>query len=441
MTDPIVAIVGRPNVGKSTLFNHLAGQRLSIVHDTPGITRDRIVAKSQWRGRSFSIIDTSGLETRTEDDLAQAMREQVQIAIDMADVIIFLVDLKAGMTAEDQDIAVLLRKTEKPVILAVNKADQVGPLPLEAYEFYQLGFDVLLTISSAHRLGVGDLLDAVFEAFPEQAADADSPERIAVAVIGKPNVGKSSLVNALLGENRLIVSSQPGTTRDAIDSPINTDDGSFTLIDTAGLRKKSRIDSSVEHYSMIRSLAAIERSDVCLILIDATEGTTEQDTKIAGYAHNQGKASIFVVNKWDLRGSHQITQDEVEQDIRTTFSFMPYAPIVTVSATNRLRVDRLLPLVRTVYEEAGKRLSTGLLNDVLNEAVAMSPPPQDKGKRLKLYYGTQVGVHPPQVALFINQKDLMHFSYERYLENQLRRAFGFDGTPIWFLLRPKESRR
>ncbi|MDD3930791.1 MAG: ribosome biogenesis GTPase Der [Eubacteriales bacterium] len=439
MSQPVVAIVGRPNVGKSTLFNYLAGERLSIVDDTPGITRDRIYAQSEWRGRIFSIIDTGGIESKSEEVLQQSMREQAQIAIDTADVIIFIVDLKVGLTAEDTDIASMLRKSEKQVVLAVNKADQIGDIPVDAYEFYNLGLGDFYTISAAHRLGVGDLLDAVYDAFPPESDASEEAERIAVAVIGKPNVGKSSLVNRMIGQTRLIVSDIPGTTRDAVDTPVDNQYGHFTLIDTAGLRKKSRIDSSIERYSMIRSLSAIDRSDVCLILIDATEGTTEQDTKIAGYAHNKGKASIFVINKWDLVSRETGTLEDYKKDIRSTFPFMAYAPIISISAASGQRVNRLFSLIQSVYEQSGRRLTTGIINDLLAEAVAMVPTPQDKGKHLKIYYGTQVGTHPPQIALFINKKELMHFSYERYLENQLRRNYGFEGTPIWFLLRPKEQ--
>ncbi|MDW7655870.1 MAG: ribosome biogenesis GTPase Der [Bacillota bacterium] len=440
MSKPIVAIVGRPNVGKSTLFNYLVGERLSIVDDTPGVTRDRIYAESEWRGRVFSLIDTGGIEPKANDHILRSMRDQAQIAIDTADVIIFLVDLKTGLTADDQDIAAVLRLSGKPVVVVVNKADQVGEIPPDAYEFYNLGLNELFVISAAHRLGVGDLLDALYDHFPqEDAADADS-QRIRVAVIGKPNAGKSSLINYMLGEQRLIVSDVPGTTRDAVDTELDNVYGSYTLIDTAGLRKKSRIDSSVEKYSMIRSLAAIDRADVCLILIDATEGATEQDTKVAGYAHNKGKASILVINKWDLIEKETGTLERWLDTLKATFAFMQYAPVLSISAKTGQRVSRIFTLINEVYEQAGRRLTTGTINDMLGEAVAMVPTPQDKGRHLKIYYGTQVGIRPPQFALFINDRELMHFSYERYLENQIRKNFGFVGTPIWLLLRPKEDK-
>ncbi|NLO36109.1 MAG: ribosome biogenesis GTPase Der [Clostridiaceae bacterium] len=440
MSRPIVAIVGRPNVGKSTLFNYMAGTRLSIVDDTPGVTRDRIYTESEWRGRVFSLIDTGGIEPNTQDQILKSMRAQAQTAIDTADVIIFLVDLKTGLTADDQDIATLLRQSGKPVVVAVNKADQIGEVPAEAYEFYNLGLGEIFAISAEHRLGVGDLLDAVLDLFPAPEAADEAAERIRVAVIGKPNAGKSSLINTLLGENRLIVSDVPGTTRDAVDTQLDNVFGSYTLIDTAGLRKKSRIDSSIEKYSMIRSLAAIERADVCLILIDATQGATEQDTKVAGFAHNKGKASILIINKWDLVEKETGTLEDWQNQLRTTFAFMPYAPILSLSAKTGQRVQKLFALINDVYAQAGRRLTTGMVNDLLTEAVAMVPTPQDKGRHLKIYYGTQVGIRPPQIALFINDRDLMHFSYERYLENQLRKQFGFTGTPIWFLLRPKEEK-
>ena len=439
MSKPIVAIVGRPNVGKSTFFNYLAGERVSIVDDAPGITRDRIYAEAEWRGRRFSIIDTGGIEPKTNDIILRSMREQAQIAIDTADVIIFIVDIKAGLTADDAEIAELLRKSRKPVVVAVNKADFVGNMPPDAYEFYNLGLGDIFAISSAHRLGLGELLDEVFNYFPEENPDEETGDLISVAVIGKPNAGKSSLVNRILGYERSIVSDIPGTTRDAIDSEWVNEFGHYRLIDTAGLRKKSRIDESVEKYSMIRSLAAIERADVCLILIDASEGVTEQDTKVAGYAHNAGKASILVINKWDLVEKETGTLESYERAVRETFSFMSYAPIVFISAKTGQRVHKLFEKINTVHAQAGMRLTTGMLNDLLAEAVAMVPTPQDKGRHLKIYYGTQVGVRPPQFVLFVNDHNLMHFSYERYLENQFRKNFGFSGTPIWIMLRDKNK--
>ncbi|NLW11697.1 MAG: ribosome biogenesis GTPase Der [Clostridiaceae bacterium] len=440
MGKPVIAVVGRPNVGKSTFFNSLIGERLSIVDDTPGITRDRIFAEGEWRGRKFSLIDTGGIEPKTDDLILREMRRQAELAIDMADVIIFLVDLKTGMTADDADIAELLRKSAKPVLVAVNKADHVGNMPADAYEFYNLGLGDIYPISAVHRLGLGELLDAAYELLPAEGEEDEENDLVKVAVIGKPNAGKSSLVNKLLGEDRSIVSDIPGTTRDAIDSELISDDGHFLLIDTAGLRKKSRIDESVEKYSMIRSLGAIERADVCLILIDATEGVTEQDTKVAGYAHQAGKSCILAVNKWDLVDKETGTLEEYQKQVRDRFGFMQYAPIVFISALTGQRVHKLLGLVNQVYEQGGRRLTTGMLNDLISEAVAMVPTPQDKGKHLKIYYATQVAVRPPQFVLFVNDTKLMHFSYERYLENQFRKNFGFVGTPIWFMLRGKEKK-
>ncbi len=439
MSKPVVAIVGRANVGKSTLFNYLAGERLAIVDNMPGVTRDRLYSDAHWQEHEFSLIDTGGIEPHSNDQIRLFVREQAKIAIDTADVIIFLVDLQSGLTADDEEIAQLLRQSGKPVLLAVNKVDQVGDLPAGVYEFYNLGLGQVFPVSAAHRLGVGELLDALVEEFPPPQQDEQDKERIKVAVIGKPNAGKSSLVNYMLGEERLIVTDIPGTTRDAIDSLLDNDYGSYTFIDTAGMRKKSRIDSSVEKYSTIRSLAAVERADVCLIMIDAAEGVTEQDTKVAGHAHNQGKASILVVNKWDLVEKEGNVQTRWQNQLRTAFSFMPYAPILMISAKTGQRVDDLFGLINQINEQAGRRVSTGVLNDLVNEAVAMTPPPQDKGRQLRIYYATQVGVKPPQFALFINDRKLMHFSYERYLENQLRRSFGFTGTPVWLLLRPKNN--
>ncbi len=439
MSKPIVAVIGRPNVGKSTFFNVLAGERISIVDDTPGVTRDRVYAESDWRGRRFSIVDTGGIEPNTNDSILRQMRDQAYIAIETADVIVFLVDLKTGLTADDQDIAALLRKSGKPVVLTVNKADHPGQLPAEAYEFYNLGLGEIYTVSAAHRLGFGELLDAVYSYFPPEDDDHEYDERIRIAVIGRPNAGKSSLINRMLGEDRTLVSDQPGTTRDAIDSDLDNQYGRYTLIDTAGLRKKSRIEDSVEKYSMIRSLAAVDRSSVCLIMIDAEKGVTEQDTKVAGYAHNSGKASILVVNKWDLIEKETGTLERFSRDVKEKFSFMLYAPVLFVSAKTGQRINGLYQLINEVHEQSRRRLTTGLLNDVINDAVAMVPTPQDKGRHLRIYYATQVGTSPPQIALFINDSDLMHFSYERYLENQLRKSFGFKGNPVWFLLRPKNK--
>lgn len=439
MSKPVVAIVGRPNVGKSTFFNSLIGERISIVDDTPGVTRDRVYAQSEWRGRQFSLIDTGGIEPQSQDLLLRRMRDQAQIAIDTADVIVFLVDFKTGMTADDMDIALLLRKSGKPVIVAVNKVDSVGDEPAEAYEFYNLGLGEIYTVSAAHRLGIGDLLDAIYACFPDSKDGQDEDERVRVAVIGRPNAGKSSLVNRLLGQERTIVSSTPGTTRDAIDSDLDNNHGKYTLIDTAGLRKKSRIDDRIEKYSMIRSLAAVDRSDVCLIMIDAAEGVTEQDTKVAGYAHNSGKAAVLVINKWDLIDKQTGTLEKFRASILEKFSFMSYAPTIFISARTGQRTERLFDLINEVYANSCRRITTGMLNDVIGEAVAMVPTPQDKGRHLKIYYTTQVGIKPPQFVFFVNDRELMHFSYQRYLENQLRKNFDFSGTPIWMMLRSRKD--
>ena len=441
MSKPILAVVGRPNVGKSTFFNYLAGERISIVNDTPGVTRDRIYAEAEWRGRRFSIIDTGGIEPKSDDVILKAMREQAEIAIATADVILFLVDLKAGLTADDEAIALMLRKSGKPVVVGVNKADHVGDTPPDAYEFYNLGLGDIYPISASHRLGIGELLDAVFELFPPEAPIDDSDSIVKVAIIGRPNAGKSSLVNRMVGSERTIVSDIPGTTRDAIDTRIDNEHGSYTVIDTAGIRRKSRIEDQIEKYSQIRSVAAIERADVCVILIDATVGVTEQDTKVAGFAHNSGKASIIAINKWDLVEKETGTLERYERQIREQFSFMDYAPVLFISAKTGQRTGKLFELINEVYEQAGRRLTTGLLNDLISEAVAMVPTPQDKGRHLKIFYATQVAVRPPQFVLFINDRELMHFSYERYLENQFRKNFGFKGTPIWFILRPKDKEK
>ena len=439
MSKPVVAIIGRPNVGKSSFFNALIGERVSIVDDTPGVTRDRIYATATWRERDFLLIDTGGIEPVTDDFILKSMRAQAQIAMETADVILFMCDLKSGLTASDHDIAIMLRKSKRPVVVCVNKVDQVGNLPAELYEFYNLGLGEVYPISAAHRLGVGELLDALYDHFPDTEFEQEDESKIRVALIGKPNSGKSSLSNRMTGEERSIVSDIPGTTRDAIDSVIVNSHGTFTIIDTAGLRKKSRIDDSVEKYSMIRSLAAIERSNVCVILIDASEGVTEQDTKVAGYAHNGGKACIIAVNKWDLIEKTTGTLETQERDIRERFSFMSYAPIIFLSAKTGQRVEKLFDLITKVHEQAGRRLTTGMLNDILAEAIAMVPTPQDKGKHLKIYYGTQIATYPPQFILFVNDKELMHFSYERYLENQLRKNFGFEGTPLHIYMRQKEK--
>jgi len=438
MAKPIVAVVGRPNVGKSTLFNYITGKRISIVEDTPGVTRDRIYAEAEWRNRTFTLIDTGGIEPHSEDTIMQQMKRQAEIAMETADVIIFLVDAKEGMTASDREVATMLRKTHKPIILAVNKVDRAGDPPPEVYEFYNLGLGDMITISSIHGLGIGDLLDEVYKYLPENTEEEYDDDVIKVAVVGKPNVGKSSLINRIIGEERVIVSDIPGTTRDAIDTYIEKENGKYVFIDTAGIRRKSKIVENIERYSTIRSWRAIERADVCLIMIDAQEGVTEQDTKIAGYAHEQGKASIIVVNKWDLIEKETGTLEEYRKDVYEKLAFMTYAPVLFISSKTGQRVGRLYELINFVHDQASFRVSTGMLNDLVNEAIAMVQPPSDKGKRLKIYYMTQSGIKPPTFVIFVNDIKLFHYSYERYLENQLRRGFGFEGTPIKFIHREKD---
>ncbi len=437
MAKPIVAVVGRPNVGKSTFFNYLVGKRVSIIEDTPGVTRDRIYAESEWRGRSFMLIDTGGMEPQSEDFIKQQMVRQAQIAIDTADVIIFMVDQRTGLTTADEEVSVLLRRSVKPIVLAVNKADSIGPVSPDAYEFYNLGMGEIYPVSSIHGLGTGDLLDAVFAHFPVEEEKKEEDDCISVAIIGKPNVGKSSLVNRLLGEERVIVSDIPGTTRDAIDTYLSHNGKSYMFIDTAGIRRKSKIDESIEHYSTLRSWAAVERADVCVIMIDANDGVTEQDTKIAGYAHEQGKASIVVVNKWDTMEKSTGTLEKFRKEVLVKLEFMSYVPVLFISAKTGQRIDRLYELIDYVNEQASFRIQTGVLNDVLNEAVAMVQPPSDKGRRLRVYYMTQTGVKPPSFVLFVNDAELMHYSYERYIKNTLRTNFGFEGTPIRFTIREK----
>jgi len=438
LSKPVVAIVGRPNVGKSTLFNYIAGKRISITEDTPGITRDRIYAEAEWRGRKFTLIDTGGIEPHTDDYIKKMMLRQAELAMETADVIIFLLDIKTGLTAADSDVAAMLSKSKKPVVVAVNKVDNIGELPPEAYEFYNLGMGDFHPISSIHGLGIGDLLDAVFEHFPEEEDGDQEEDVIKIAVIGRPNVGKSSLINCILGEERVIVSDIPGTTRDAIDTLVERNGKLYNFIDTAGIRKKSRIEEDIERYSVIRSFMAVDRADVCLIMIDANDGVTEQDTKIAGYAHEQGKASIITVNKWDMIEKETGTLEKMRKEILQELDFMNYAPVVFISAKTGQRVERLFELVDYVYDQASFRVQTGMLNDVLNEAMAMVQPPSDKGKRLKIYYMTQTGIKPPRFVLFVNDKELMHFSYERYIINTLRSNFGFEGTPIQLMLKEKK---
>lgn len=439
LAKPVVAVVGRPNVGKSTFFNYLCGKRISIVEDTPGVTRDRIYAEAEWRNRKFTLIDTGGIEPYAEDKILQQMRRQAEVAVDMADVIVFMVDAKGGMTASDKEIAIMLRKSQKPVIIVANKVDRVGEPPAEMYEFYNLAMGDVMPVSSLHGLGMGDLLDEIFKYFPENSEEDYDDDVIKVAVIGKPNSGKSSLINRIVGEERVIVSDIPGTTRDAIDTYIEIGEDKFVFIDTAGIRRQSRITENIEKYSALRSWAAIERADVCVIMIDAQDGVTEQDTKIAGYAHEQGKASVVVVNKWDLVEKETGTLEEYRKTVIEKLGFMQYAPVLFISVKTGQRVQKLLELVKFVNEQASLRISTGMLNDLLNEATAMVQPPSDKGKRLKLYYGTQSAVKPPTFIIFVNDMELFHYSYERYIENQLRRSYGFEGTPIRIIHRERGS--
>ena len=435
MSKPIIAIVGRPNVGKSMLFNKIIGRRLSIVEDTPGVTRDRIYGESDWQGRKFTLIDTGGIEPRTDNQILAFMRSQAQIAIDNATVIVFLCDIKTGMSASDQEVASMLQRCGKPVVLAVNKVDQ-GQSP-DIYEFYNLGLGDPIAVSAVHGHGTGDLLDACVQYFPPEDEEEEEDDAIKVAVIGKPNAGKSSLVNQILGEERVIVSNVAGTTRDAIDSRFTNDKGSFVFIDTAGMRKKSKIEEDIEKYSVLRATMAIDRADVCLIMIDATEGVTEQDTKVAGMAHEAGKASIIVVNKWDLVDKDDKTMARMTEDIRRDLAYMTYAPILFISAKTGQRVEKLFDLIDYVANQATFRVTTGMLNTVLADAQTRVQPPTDKGRRLKIYYMTQVGVKPPHFVVFCNDRRLFHFSYQRYLENCIRSTFGLEGTPIILSIREK----
>ncbi len=435
MSKPIIAIVGRPNVGKSMLFNKIIGRRLSIVEDTPGVTRDRIYGESDWRGRKFTLVDTGGIEPRTDNQILAFMRSQAQIAIDNATVIVFLCDIKTGMTASDQEVASMLQRCGKPVVLAVNKVDQ-GQNP-DIYEFYNLGLGDPIAVSAVHGHGTGDLLDACIQYFPPEDEEEEEDDAIKVAVIGKPNAGKSSLVNKILGEERVIVSNVAGTTRDAIDSRFTNDKGSFVFIDTAGMRKRSKIDEDIEKYSVLRATMAIDRADVCLILIDGTEGVTEQDTKVAGLAHEAGKASIIVVNKWDIVEKDDKTMARMTEDIRRELGYMTYAPILFISAKTGQRVEKLFEMIDYVSNQAAFRVTTGMLNTVLADAQTRVQPPTDKGRRLKIYYMTQVGVKPPHFVAFCNDRRLFHFSYQRYLENCIRSTFGLEGTPIILSIREK----
>ena len=437
MAKPVVAVVGRPNVGKSTLFNKLIGKRLSIVDDTPGVTRDRIYGDAEWSGRKFMLIDTGGIEPKTDDKILVSMREQANLAIDMASVIIFVTDVKSGVTASDSDVAVMLQKSGKPIILCVNKCDNIGNVPMEYYEFYNLGLGDPIAVSSVHGHGTGDLLDAVLQHLPEDNGAENDGEIINVAVIGKPNAGKSSLINCLSGEERSIVSDVAGTTRDAIDTFIENDYGKFNFIDTAGLRRKSRVEDQIEKYSVLRAQMAIERSDVCVIMLDGVEGFTEQDSKVAGLAMEQGKACIIAVNKWDIVDKDGHTMDAYRKKLMVDFSFMPYAPIIFISAKTGQRIDRLYELIKYVNAQNTMRISTGKLNDILADATARVQPPSDKGKRLKIYYMTQASTKPPTFVCFCNKMELFHFSYQRYLENQIRSTFGLEGTPIRFVIRER----
>ena len=435
MAKPIVAIVGRPNVGKSTLFNKLTGQRLAIVEDTPGVTRDRIFCDCEWCGHKFLLVDTGGIEPNIDDGLLAHMREQAQIAIDSADCIIMVGEIGAGVTAQDQDIAGMLMRSGKPVVLAVNKCDKVGEPPMELYDFYSLGIGDIVPISSVHGHGTGDLLDTVCENLHFDDNDEEEEDRIPVAVIGRPNVGKSSLINHILGENRLIVANEAGTTRDAIDTMVENQYGKFIFTDTAGLRKRGKVESGVERYSVLRSLAAVERSRVCVIMIDATVGFTEQDSKVAGYAHDQGKACIIAVNKWDAVEKDSYAMDKMRKQLEEDFSFMSYAPILFISAKTGQRLDKLFETIQYVDVQNGTRIPTGALNEMLARSTARVQPPSDKGKRLKIFYITQSSTRPPTFVAFVNQKALFHFSYQRYIENQIRENFGLTGTPMRLLIR------
>ena len=434
---PIVAIVGRPNVGKSMLFNKLIGKRLSIVEDTPGVTRDRIYGETDWNGHSFTLIDTGGIEPRTDSQILEFMREQAQIAIDNATVIVFLTDIKTGLTASDQEVASMLQRCGKPIVLAVNKMDSTGLPDPDYYEFYNLGLGDPIAVSAVHGHGTGDLLDACVSYFPPEEEEEEEDDAIKVAVIGKPNAGKSSLINNILGENRVIVSNMAGTTRDAIDSRFENDKGKFVFIDTAGIRRRSKVQEDIEKYSVLRAQMAIDRADVCLIMIDATEGVTEQDTKVAGLAHEAGKASIIVINKWDLIEKDGKTMDRMREDVRRDLGFMTYAPVLFISAKTGQRVDRIFELIDYVSNQASTRITTGMLNNVLEDAQTRVQPPTDKGRRLKIYYMTQVGVKPPHFVIFCNESRLFHFSYQRYLENCIRNTFGLEGTPIILSIRQK----
>lgn len=440
MSKPIVAVVGRPNVGKSTLFNRLAGERISIVQDRPGVTRDRIYADVEWLNYKFTLIDTGGMEPDAEDIILRQILNQAQIAIETADVIIFVTDVKQGVTEADAQVANMLRRTKKPVVLAVNKVDDMRKENLDVYEFYSLGIGEVYPISAGQALGLGDMLDAVCDHFPEGAENVEEEDVIKVALIGKPNVGKSSLINRILGEDRLIVSNIPGTTRDAIDTPFELDGQKYVLIDTAGMRRKSKIKEDIEKFSIIRAVAAVERCDVAVLVIDAQEGITDQDTKIAGIAHERGKAAIIAVNKWDAIEKDDHTMNEYRKKLENDFSFMSYVPFIFISAKTGQRTDKLFELIKFVNDQNSMRISTGMLNDLLANCTARVQPPSDKGKRLKIYYITQPSTKPPTFVAFVNKSELFHFSYQRYIENQIRETFGLEGTPIRFIVRQRDEK-
>lgn len=437
MALPIVAVVGRPNVGKSTLFNKLVGKRLSIVEDTPGVTRDRIYSECEWRSRKFMVVDTGGIEPSSDDVILSQMRRQAELAIQKADVIIFLTDLRTGVTADDYEVARMLRKSGKPIVLCVNKCDSIGEPPAEFYEFYSLGLGDPVAISAAHGHGSGDMLDEVFKYFPENDDEEYDEEYVKVAVIGKPNVGKSSLINRIAGEERVIVSDIAGTTRDATDTVVENEHGKYVFIDTAGIRRKSKVLEKIEHYSVLRAYMAVDRSDVCVIIIDATVGFTEQDSKVAGYAHEQGKACVVAINKWDAVEKTTGTMDEFTDKLKEDFSFMSYVPFIFISAKTGQRVEKLFDMINDVNRQNSMRVSTGMLNDVLSYATTRVQPPSDKGRRLKIYYMTQPSTKPPTFVVFVNRADLFHFSYQRYLENQIRQTFGLTGTPVRFITRER----
>ncbi len=437
MGKPVIAIVGRPNVGKSQLFNRIAGKRLSIVEDIPGVTRDRLYADAEWVGKKFSIVDTGGIEPNTDDEILKFMRFQAETAISHADVVILITDLRTGVTAADMEVSNMLKRARKKVVLAVNKCDTPGHPPADFYEFYNLGLGDPMQLSALHGYGTGDILDECFNFLPKDAFDEEEEDHIRVAVVGKPNVGKSSLINRIAGEERVIVSDMAGTTRDSVDTLIENESGKFMFVDTAGIRKKSKVDEKIEKYSVIRSVMAVERSQVCLIMLDAREGVTEQDTKIAGEAHRNGKASIIIVNKWDLIEKDGKTMEEYTKRIREDLAYMPYAPVIYISALTGLRVHKLFDLIKYVYEQNSLRITTGMLNNILSEATARVQPPTDKGKRLKIYYMTQSTTNPPTFVAFCNQKELFHFSYQRYIENQIRGIFKLEGTPVRMIIRQK----